>query len=408
MLRRLVACPRRFPNASHVAGAFADSGTLAAYVTGFVPPAWVEARWLPLPTWARASLVARRRELPVHGVIPIPWIDLVRPVLSRAGLKGGADLAWEAEDRLFGLWVVRSGIIEGVDVVHAFEHSALEIFECARGLGVQTVLHMPSPHPRFMVRALDGALAAEPDLGGPDSLGLFSTRRVRRNARRERELALSDLVVTNSRFSARTFVEEGVPASRVVAVPLGGPAPPLTPGPGAISGPLRVLFAGALAAHKGVHVLLRAWDGRSASSRARLTLVGSLAVPRTLLDRPGVEWLGPIDHARALALMTTSDLVVVPSLADGYGVVVAEALGCGTPVLTTNHVGAADLIEEARNGWVVPAGDVAALATRLCWAEEHLAELRAMRDACRASVLGHTWRDFRARLVSALGAGSLR
>lgn len=405
--RRLVACPRRFPHASHLASAFAERDTLAAYVTGFVPPRWLAASWLPAPGWARASLAARRLELPARGVVSIPWLDVVRPVLSRAGLPGGADLAWEVEDRLFGLVVARSGIIDQVDVLHCFEHSALELFERARARGVRTVLHMPSPHPRFMVRVLDEALAREPALDDQAALGWFPGRRPRRNARRERELALADLVVTNSRFSARTFIEEGVPAERVISIPLGGPPPPPTPGPGPGAGPLRVLFAGALALHKGIHVLLRAWSGRAASSRAGLTLAGSLAVPRQLLDRPGVEWRGPVGHGELLDLMGRSDLLVLPSLADGYGVVVAEALGRGTPVLTTTHVGAADLIDEGRTGWVVPAGDVEALAARLRWADEHVAELRTMRSACRASVTGHSWLDFRARLLRELDAAGI-
>lgn len=404
MIRRLVACPRRSPHAEQVAQAFGEDGSLAGYVTGFVTPRWATpSRLARLPAWVAASLSARRLDaLAERRVISLPWVDATRALLSRAGLPGGADLAWEADDHLFGRIVGRPTWLEQADSVHGFEHSSLELFEAARRLGRRTVLHVPSPHPSFMAQVIDEALARDSNLGGGGELGLYPARHARRVERRLRELELADLIVANSALSAGTFVTAGADPGRVLSVPLGGaPVDPTCARLAAADGPLRVLFAGVLGIHKGVHVLLRAW----ASARCReatLTIVGGLAIPPRLLDVPRATWLGPLPHSEALRLMADADLLVVPSLADGFGLVVPEALGRGTPVLASDHVGAAALIQEGRNGWVLPAGDVDALADRLRWFERHASEVRAMRPACPPSVADYTWDAYRARLRRAV------
>ncbi|MDE0821943.1 MAG: glycosyltransferase, partial [Opitutales bacterium] len=60
-----------------------------------------------------------------------------------------------------------------------------------------------------------------------------------------------------------------------------------------------------------------------------------------------------------------SSVLVHPSLADGFGYVVQEAMACGLPVIVTDATGAADLVTDGRNGFVVPAGDAQSIADRL-------------------------------------------
>jgi glycosyltransferase involved in cell wall biosynthesis len=58
----------------------------------------------------------------------------------------------------------------------------------------------------------------------------------------------------------------------------------------------------------------------------------------------------------------TSDIFVFPSLQDGFAIVVAEALACGLPVITTRNTGASDLIQPGVNGEIVPIRDPEAIA----------------------------------------------
>ena len=68
------------------------------------------------------------------------------------------------------------------------------------------------------------------------------------------------------------------------------------------------------------------------------------------------------DCRRYIQRIQTSDVFVFPSIEDGFGFVVAEALACGLPVITTRNAGASDLIRPGENGEVVPIRNPEAIA----------------------------------------------
>jgi glycosyltransferase involved in cell wall biosynthesis len=97
-------------------------------------------------------------------------------------------------------------------------------------------------------------------------------------------------------------------------------------------------------------------------------------------------------------------VLVLPSLLDGFGMVVSEALAHGLPVITTRNTGAADLIEPGINGWVIDAGNVEALAERLEHCIARPAELEAMREAAELSAARRPWSVYRSEIVDAVCA----
>lgn len=71
-----------------------------------------------------------------------------------------------------------------------------------------------------------------------------------------------------------------------------------------------------------------------------------------------VEFLGRLDWTALREEYRRADLLCLPSLSDGFGLVVLEAMACGTPALITRSTGAADIIEEGCNGFVIPPSDL--------------------------------------------------
>jgi len=84
-----------------------------------------------------------------------------------------------------------------------------------------------------------------------------------------------------------------------------------------------------------------------------------------------------------------SSVVVHPSLSEGFGYVVAEALASGVPVIVTRNTGAADLVVDGMNGYVVAPRDAEAIRDRLAHLAAHPALLRSMGQAARASMQSH-------------------
>ncbi|MDR5708493.1 MAG: glycosyltransferase [Armatimonadota bacterium] len=132
-----------------------------------------------------------------------------------------------------------------------------------------------------------------------------------------------------------------------------------------------VLYVGRLLRIKGPQHLLRAFPQvLERLPRALLVLVGEgeeRANLEVLVRRLGVEgrvrFAGPRPHEDVIRFMRASDVFVLPSLVESFGIVLLEAMSCGLPVVATNVMGIPYLVEDGENGFLVPPGDEVALAT---------------------------------------------
>jgi glycosyltransferase involved in cell wall biosynthesis len=122
-----------------------------------------------------------------------------------------------------------------------------------------------------------------------------------------------------------------------------------------------VLFVGRLISHKNVDVLLQALSDLRAEGLVVPGVIVGDGPEREKLEQYAldleltaqVEFLGPVEsHAEVYGLMKSATAFVLPSVREGFGIVVIEALACGTPVVTMDHPDnhARLLIEDGRNG----------------------------------------------------------
>jgi glycosyltransferase involved in cell wall biosynthesis len=136
----------------------------------------------------------------------------------------------------------------------------------------------------------------------------------------------------------------------------------VTPAPDPGWGHPVVGFVGRIEPRKGVLDLVRA----ASRIDARVVLIGddpygsNPAYRDEVLAVPGVEHVGWVDDAAAL--MTHLDVLVVPSHAEPFGTVAAEAIAAGTPVVATSVGGLPEVVEDGVTGVLVPAGRPDALA----------------------------------------------
>jgi len=99
--------------------------------------------------------------------------------------------------------------------------------------------------------------------------------------------------------------------------------------------------------------------------------------------------------------MKRCDLVALPSIAEGFGLVILEAMACGVPVLCTTSTGGADFIVHRQNGLLIEPGSSEAIQRELEWALTHRDELFQMGQAARLEAAKHTWAAYRSKFFAA-------
>jgi colanic acid/amylovoran biosynthesis glycosyltransferase len=112
------------------------------------------------------------------------------------------------------------------------------------------------------------------------------------------------------------------------------------------------------------------------------------------------------DEAGVRAALAQAQALILPSFAEGLPVVVMEAMAAGRPVIATAIAGVPELVEQGKNGWLVPAGDPAALAAAIDEMAATPAKTRtAMGRAARVRVMARHDIDHEAAKLAALIEG---
>jgi len=177
-----------------------------------------------------------------------------------------------------------------------------------------------------------------------------------------------------------------------------------------VAKPLTVGFVGALSQRKGARYLLAALASLPKGA-AKLIIYTRASVDRDLIrgyEGVDVEIRGGLSDAALAADMKQCDLVALPSIAEGFGLVILEAMACGVPVLCTTSTGGADFIQHRQNGLLIAPGSAEAIHQELDWALTHRDELFQIGQVARVEAEKHTWPEYRrkffAAYCSALGA----
>ena len=240
----------------------------------------------------------------------------------------------------------------------------------------------------------------------------------------EEEYSLATRIRVSSNYSKQRMVRAGVPAGKIEVIPQWldlkrFQRPPGQPFP-TPSGKLRVCFVGSLDLRKGFVYLLRAIR-KVGPDKITLRIAGNTGDPwcRRLFARESKGLDVELMPGDPVPVYRWAEVSIAPSLEDGFGFVLLEAMACGVPVIASDQCGASEWIERDRTGWIVPiGGDPSAgrqafarqeelFAQHLQLALDNRSRLAEMGDAAMRAVTGQAHERNAARLADWFSSNTL-
>lgn len=327
-----------------------------------------------LPGSVRNQLKRRTNPEELAAVIRTqPFHEVMRLLAPKVGLRSlvqhetgrfSVDAVYHALDRAASRRLA-SGEFRGV---YAYEDGAEFCFRVAKERGIRALYDLPIGYWRAAREILVEEAEREPEWAVTLS---GNTDSPQKTARKDAELAMADVVYVASSYTRKTLEAARDFKGKVVIVPYGSPTLPAANGTRPPlerkrDGKLRVLFVGSLGQRKGLSYLFAA--SRQLGAAVELTIIGQKPLePCAILDRElaAVRWLPTCPHAQVLAEMAAHDVFVFPSLFEGFGLVLLEAMAMGLPVVTTEHTAGPDLIRDGVEGFIVPIRSSTAIAEKL-------------------------------------------
>jgi glycosyltransferase involved in cell wall biosynthesis len=278
-----------------------------------------------------------------------------------------------------------------IDIIHTWPLGALETLKTAARMRIPTVLERPNAHTGFAMEVVQKECARLRVTLPPDHEHAYDPEKLRKE---EREYRLATRLLCPSEFVAKTFLDKGFAKERLVRHIYGYDEKVYYPGnePRDPKRGLTMLFVGVCAVREGVHYALEAWLKSPASKDGTFLIAGEFLPAyqeklAQMLSHPSVKVLGHRNDVPEL--MRKSDLLVLPSIEEGFGLVIAEAMGSGCVPLASEAC--TEICSHLKTGLMHRVGDVETLTQHITMLLEDRALLERLRAASLEAAPGVTW-----------------
>ncbi|MEG9436501.1 glycosyltransferase family 4 protein [Edaphobacter sp. HDX4] len=276
-------------------------------------------------------------------------------------------------------------------------------YDAFREYGEPGMLFQLHPHPDTMKRILTEELETHPDCASSLQQEWELSLPEKDFKHLVLEPTMASHILVASSFTKASLVEHGISPARISVVPYGVDLERFKPteSRSATKGTkLNLLFVGRINQRKGVKYLLQALELLNRDD-VHVTICGRVVDDLKLFENfsSQVTIRPSVITEELIEAYQTADLFVFPSVAEGFGQVLLEAMACGLPILSTTRTAAPDLIEDGVQGFVVEPRRPDLLAQHIEWAIGHREELASMGRKARLRAEHFTWSQFRARVA---------
>jgi glycosyltransferase involved in cell wall biosynthesis len=341
-----------------------------------------------------------------HYVHTHPFKELMRLLSIKAGNKKliehetgffSVDAVYKNLDKYVSKKLV-SEKHKGASVMYAYEDGAYHSFKKAKALGLKCVYDLPIGYWRSMHDLLSKEKEINPEWAMTLS-GLQDSKN--KLQQKDEEIGFSDTIIVASSFTAKTLDDYPGKLPSIKIIPYG--FPPVSEKRYNSSNKIKLLFVGGLSQRKGLSYMFKALD--AFDKRVSLTVIGRMPQCECKVLNEYLKkhtYIPTLPHKKILEQMQAHDILILPSLFEGFGLVISEAMAQGTPVITTEKTAGPDIIQHENNGWLATAGSVESLKNIL---ENLLAKPSLVKDAgiqAAATAKKRTWNVYGKELCDAV------
>jgi glycosyltransferase involved in cell wall biosynthesis len=400
-MRWVVAQAGACPELVHAAAALGKHGDLQAYIA---PTALVRSHPLIKHSFGSVKRVLERRVLPTlieatQTARPaLAWELLFESVHGRGMPRVETTLLSLRSDRYFG--GLRSYLESHDDQPFGLilqSGAPAHITRLVSAMGIAKIVNSSQIHDGFFNAEIKVELSRHPLWSETLLPQLRPTKGVHES---EFELSQADYVLVQSDFQRRCLTQLGIPDSKLVMIPLGVDLSVVERTRSTRRrGPLRVGFLGQLTQRKGLADLHEAYKRLRMTGGIELIVAGVRIGDCPILGDSAVTYRGSVSHVDLSRFFDDIDVLVCPSVLEGFSLAPVEAMRCGVPVVVSDRMYISDKISQGIDGWVFAARDVEALTCILGdLMNAPPADLNTVGARGRSLADTLTWDDYRDRL----------
>ena len=214
--------------------------------------------------------------------------------------------------------------------------------------------------------------------------------------RKLEEYELANYILVLSSFAKQTLINEGIAPSKIYLVNLGFDPSRFTPKNiynNKHDTTLRIVYSGIITKRKGVHLIASVAE-RLQHLAIELVFIGSKDDGFKCIEGlRNIRYIPYLEHEELLKEFHSSDIFVLPSYLDSWGMVVLEAMASGLPVIVSENTGAKDAVTNDC-GFVIPIDDAAALADKVLYFYNNREEIERMGRNASKEAQKYTWDNY--------------
>ena len=218
---------------------------------------------------------------------------------------------------------------------------------------------------------------------------------------KKKEILLSDYIFVPSEIVKKSLLNLGIKEEKIIKIPYGVDISKFSPKEKYIKRDnLKIIFVGTITWCKGIEILLKAISELKKKIKVELNLVGGMGNGKEILEKyKGLyNYYSYIPHEELQNMYKENDIFVFPSLIEGFGQVILEAMACGLPVIVSENTGASDCVRDGIDGFIIPAYDVDALKEKIIYFYENRDKIEEMGKNAAEQAKNYTWGKYRERI----------